>query len=65
MLIKIKIKFLCNKNFSMQITARLRKELLASNLQLIREYTFNTGSEAMEAVELLKVSEYYLVATKH
>ena len=49
----------------MQIAARLRKELPASNLQLIREYTFNTDSEAMEAVELLRVSEYYLVATKH
>ena len=46
-------------NFSLQISARLRKELAASNLQLLREYTFNTPSEAKEAVDLLRVSEYF------
>ena len=48
--------FVANE-FSLQISARLSKELAASNLQLLREYTFNTRSEAKETVNLLKVSK--------
>ena len=39
----------------MQIAERLRLDLAASNLQLTREYTFNTEGNVKQAVEALKV----------
>ena len=50
----------------MQIAERLRLDLAASNLQLTREYTFNTEGNVKQAVEALKVCEhicYYVTET--
>ena len=40
----------------MQIAARLKEELAASNLKLIREFTFNSEENPTQAVNSYKVS---------
>ena len=40
-----------------QIAASLREELARSNLQLIKEFTFNSEGNVTGAVEALKVSQ--------
>ena len=47
----------------LQIATRLRQELAASNLQLIREFTFNTEQNVTQAVESLRVSIKVMVIT--
>lgn len=52
------ISFYQDGSLLLQFATKLKKKLDESNLQLIREFTFNTEDSVNETVQSLKVSEY-------
>ena len=43
----------------------MKEDLAAANLQLIREYTFNSEENVTQAMMSLKVSDFLIISVVH